>query len=84
MFKREQHQRIAKVLDAFDGGMLKHAGYYLGGGTAISLALNEYRESAGVDFLCSSAAGYKFLRNVITDDLGKVSGQLTAPLSNSR
>jgi hypothetical protein len=39
---------------------------YFGGGTRIVLALGEYRESADVDFLCASRAGYRALRASIT------------------
>ena len=32
---------------------------YFGGGTRIVLELGEYRESKGIDFLCSSRDGYR-------------------------
>ena len=36
-----------------------------GGGTAIALALDEYRESMDIDFLCSSRDGYRLLRSAL-------------------
>lgn len=73
MFEREHHRRIAQVLQAMDPQLLENAECYFGGGTAIALALNEYRESADVDFLCASQAGYRLLRNTITQhDLGGI------------
>ncbi|CEE84472.1 conserved hypothetical protein [Xanthomonas citri pv. citri] len=56
-----------------DPQLLEKAECYFGGGTAIALALDEYRESADVDFLCASQAGYRLLRNTITQhDLGGI------------
>ena len=73
MFEREHHRRIAQVLQAMDTQLLAKAECYFGGGTAIALSLNEYRESADVDFLCASQAGYRLLRNTITQhDLGGI------------
>lgn len=66
MFDRLHHQRIAKFLSLLDPHFLTQCGCYFGGGTAIVLSLNEYRESADVDFLCSSLDGYRALRNTIT------------------
>ena len=40
---------------------------YFGGGTRIVLALNEYRESADIDLLCSNREGYRELRSTITN-----------------
>lgn len=49
---------------------------YFGGGTAIVLALHEYRESVDVDFLCSSIDGYRALRDTITSaSLGAIVAQ---------
>jgi hypothetical protein len=44
--------------------LLKHKCLF-GGGTAIALAHGEYRESIGVDFVCSSVAGYRELRGLV-------------------
>ncbi|UPG96554.1 nucleotidyl transferase AbiEii/AbiGii toxin family protein [Luteibacter aegosomatissinici] len=65
MFERPHHQRIAHILRALDGKLLKDAKCYFGGGTAIVLQCGEYRESVDIDFLCADAAGYRSLREAI-------------------
>lgn len=55
-------QRIARVLESLDAGLLREHGCWLGGGTAISLRLGEFRESVDIDFLISDGAGYRELR----------------------
>lgn len=73
MFDRPHHQRTAKFLACLDAEFLAQSGCYFGGGTAIALSLGEYRESVGVDFLCSSMDGYRALRNTITSaSLGSI------------
>lgn len=67
MFERDHHNRIQLLLSALDAGFLTENECYFGGGTAIVLALNEYRESVDIDFLCASQAGYRELRNTISD-----------------
>lgn len=62
MFERAHHQHIAKILRSLDAPMLLDAGCLFGGGTAISLSHGEYRESVDIDFVCSSAAGYRAIR----------------------
>ena len=57
MFNRPHHQRIAKFLASLNVVFLAQCRCYFGGGTAIVLSLNEYRESAGVSFLCGSIDG---------------------------
>ena len=64
MFKRPRHQRIMSILQALDGDLLQEAQCYFAGGTAIVLALDEYRESVDVDFLCN-VDGYRVLRSAI-------------------
>ena len=81
MFNRPNHQRIAKVLQAFDSGLLQEAECFFGGGTAIALLLGEYRESVDIDFLCSSNDGYRILRNAVSTDLGSL---LKSPLKHLR
>jgi len=68
MFKRPRHQTIETLLGAFDGDFLAQANCYFGGGTAIVLCLDEYRESLDIDFLCASKEGYRLLRNTISQD----------------
>ncbi|WP_339673863.1 nucleotidyl transferase AbiEii/AbiGii toxin family protein [Dasania marina] len=68
MFKRDHHNKIHKVLTLLNADLLLEAGCYFGGGTAIVLSLDEYRESVDIDFLCSSKEGYKKLRNIVTQN----------------
>lgn len=65
MFRRDHHNSIFKVLKALDGDLFKTAECFFGGGTAITLALDEYRESVDIDFLCASQEGYKTLRQAV-------------------
>jgi hypothetical protein len=81
MFKRPHHQRIAKVLSALDCSRLTEAQCFFGGGTAIVLALGEYRESVDIDFLCASKAGYRAIRNTVTQTLGAL---LREPINHLR
>lgn len=68
MFKRAHHQRVARILDALNAQLLTEAACYFGGGTAIVLLLNEYRESVDVDLLCASHEGYRTLRNAVNEN----------------
>lgn len=63
MFNRPHHRHIAELLSAFDSELLARANCYFGGGTAIVMALDEYRESVDVDFICADRAGYRELRS---------------------
>jgi hypothetical protein len=67
MFKRPHHNRIQSLLTALDADFLGRNACFFGGGTAIVLALDEYRESVDIDFLCASQDGYRELRNTITN-----------------
>ena len=69
-YRRVHHQRIAFLLQAFDPGLLNEARCYFGGGTAIALMLDEFRESVDIDFLCSSRDGFRRLRETVGKDLG--------------
>lgn len=66
MFERPHHQRIAHVLAALDGEVLRQHGCLFGGGTCIALRHGEYRESVDIDFLVPDAAGYRELRQLLT------------------
>lgn len=66
MFERPHHRRIAALLHALDADLLASNGCLFGGGTAIALGHGEYRESVDIDFLVSSAAGYRTLRQLLT------------------
>lgn len=69
-FERPHHQRIAHVLAALDGALLRQYGCLFGGGTCIALRHGEYRESVDIDFLTSDAVGYRELRQLLTGPLG--------------
>ena len=61
-----------------DNEFLLRAGCFFGGGTQLAMSLGEYRESRDIDFLCSSRAGFRALRETVTNrSLGAVFG--TAP-----
>jgi len=66
MFERPRHQHVLAVLGAFRADLLSSCRFYFGGGTRIVLELDEYRESADADFLCSDASGYGELRLIAT------------------
>lgn len=66
MFERLHHQQIAKVLGALNGILLKEHGCLFGGGTAIALRFDEYRESVDIDFLLSDLNHYRSLRQLLT------------------
>jgi hypothetical protein len=50
-----------------DAGFLVRTECYFGGGTLLAMTLGEYRESRDIDFLCSSRAGFRSLRETVTD-----------------
>lgn len=76
MFEREHHQRIQSVLNRLNATFLLENQCYFGGGTAIVLLLDEYRESLDIDFLCASQSGYSVLRNTIDNvSLGAILSQ---------
>ena len=57
MFERPHHQRIAQVLRALDGPLLRENNCLFGGGTAIALRYGEYRESVDISiFWCRMSA----------------------------
>lgn len=65
MFERPSHQGIAGLLRCFDPGALLDADCYLAGGAAIVPALDGYRETGGVDFLCASREGCRRIREAV-------------------
>lgn len=67
-FRRSSHQVVAQVLRALDAGLLLGAECYFGGGTQLALTYGEYRESRDIDFLCSSRAGFRKLRECVAQD----------------
>lgn len=70
MFERAHHRRIAQVLSALDGALLRDNGCLFGGGTVIALRHGEYRESVDIDFLVSDVSGYRNLRQMLTGPQG--------------
>lgn len=68
LFNREHHIRIAMILQSLDVELLNDNSCYFGGGTAIVLSHNEYRESLDIDFLVSDKKGYQTLRNLLNEN----------------
>lgn len=77
-FYRPHHRLIAGVLRSFNKELLTEARCFFGGGTQMAMTYGEYRESRDIDFLCSSRAGFRTMREQVTQvSLGKiVSGSL--------
>ncbi len=65
MFKREHHLHIATILQALDSELLLKYNCLFGGGTAIALSHDEFRESVDIDFLISDISGYQNLRETL-------------------
>ncbi|MBI2810787.1 MAG: nucleotidyl transferase AbiEii/AbiGii toxin family protein [Candidatus Melainabacteria bacterium] len=70
MFKREHHIRVATILQTLNAELLINNGCCFGGGTAIVLSHDEYRESVDLDFLVSDRNGYQTLRHLMTGKEG--------------
>lgn len=70
MFERPHHQRIARVLQALNGPLLRENNCLFGGGTVIALRYGEYRESVDIDFLVSDLGSYRSLRQSLTGPQG--------------
>lgn len=77
-FHRTHHRLIAGVLRSLNPELLTEARCFFGGGTQLAMTYGEYRESRDVDFLCSSRAGFRSLREEVSQvSLGPiVSGTL--------
>jgi hypothetical protein len=80
LFKRDHHVRIATILQALNSELLRDHQCYFGGGTAIVLSRDEYRESVDIDFLISNPLGYRQLRESLTSQNGFAS--IVRPDSN--
>lgn len=65
LFRRPHHNAILAALRSLNGDLFADAECYFGGGTAIVLKLDEYRESVDIDFLCASQDGYRILRQAV-------------------
>ena len=70
VFERTHHQRIAQILSALNGPLLRQHNCLFGGGTAIALRYGEYRESVDIDFLVSDVSSYRALRQLLTGSVG--------------
>lgn len=86
MFERAHHRRIATVLESLNSALLSENECWFGGGTAMALRFGEYRESVDIDFLVSSLAGYRRLRQVLTgsDSFAAICRTDHAPLQQAR
>lgn len=65
MFRRPHHQRVAEVLSMLDAPLLAEHHCWFGGGTAIVLDNDEFRESVDIDFLVSDQQSYRRLRQIV-------------------
>ena len=75
-FRRPHHRLVARLLKSLNSDFLSQAACYFGGGTQLAMAFGEYRESRDIDFLCSSRAGFRLLRQEVNDrSLGRVVSQ---------
>ena len=66
LFSSRHHRNVASILETLDASLLAEHRCYFGGGTAIVLQRNEYRESLDIDFLVSDTDGYRELRQLLT------------------
>lgn len=64
-FRMENHNLVFHVLNKLNGSLLEQSECYFCRGTAIALALDEYRKSVDIDFMCASQTGYRQLRNAL-------------------
>ncbi|MBR9907025.1 MAG: nucleotidyl transferase AbiEii/AbiGii toxin family protein [Gammaproteobacteria bacterium] len=66
-YQRHHHQIIEKCLRNFNADYLREHRILFGGGTRISLELNEYRQSVDIDFLCADKASYRAVRSQVSE-----------------
>ncbi len=64
-YERPQHEIVARALGMLRTDFLLQNRCWFAGGTAIVMKNGEYRLSLDVDFLCSSQAGYRELREAV-------------------
>ena len=84
MFKRHHHQAITQVLYALDADLLRQHDCLFGGGTVIAMRYGEYRESVDIDFLVSSATGYRELRQLAGAGFGPLFKDSNLPFAQTR
>ncbi|MEH2159536.1 MAG: nucleotidyl transferase AbiEii/AbiGii toxin family protein [Nostoc sp.] len=69
MFNIDHHNKILKILNAFNPEVLKNASALFAGGTLLALEYDEYRLSKDIDFLFPyGTEHYRYLRNLIYDN----------------
>lgn len=83
LFSRPHHLAVRTILESLDADLLRSHHCYFGGGTAIVLRRNEYRESVDVNFLVSDIDGYRELRLMLTAAEG-INTITTQPLQLQR
>ena len=66
-FKRAEHNEVLGALAQLDAAFLRDSQCFFGGGTRIVLELGEYRLSKDIDFLCADVAGYRAVRETISE-----------------
>ena len=72
-YRRALHQRIERLLALLDAQFLEEAECYFGGGTQLVMSHGEFRESRDIDFLVSSRAGLRMLRETVDErTLGRI------------
>lgn len=64
-YRRPRHRKVARILKALDAKILASTNCCFGGGTRLTLELDEYRESEDIDFICSDLSGYRALRSAV-------------------
>jgi hypothetical protein len=68
MFNVDHHNKILKILKAFNPEVLRNASALFAGGTLLALEYDEYRLSKDIDFLFPyGTEHYRYLRNLIYD-----------------
>lgn len=82
MFERPHHQRIAQVLLALNGPLLREYSCLFGGGTAVALLYGEFRESVDIDFLVSEVSCYRQLRLLLTESQAGIAAILRKNISS--
>lgn len=86
MFNRSHHKRIALVLNALNGPLLREHNCLFGGGTVIALRYGEYRESVDIDFMTSDIVSYRGLRELLTgaNGISAIAREGVSPLVQDR
>jgi hypothetical protein len=61
------HRMILEVFEAMDPDFLLDAECYFAGGGPIAMMCGEFRESRRMDFLCASRAGFRKVREAVSE-----------------